>query len=72
MTALLTNYKAVIDEITLQVKLSGNNMPEILLVSKKQSEEKILPLLECGHRLFGENQIQEASDKWLKLKKYIL
>ena len=40
----------------------------IIAVSKKQSKEKILPLLKEGHRHFGENAIQEAEMKWLELK----
>tara|TARA_B100001142_G_scaffold249513_1_gene249512 strand:- start:90 stop:752 length:663 start_codon:yes stop_codon:yes gene_type:complete len=41
---------------------------ELIVVSKKQSKEKITELLECGHRSFGENQIQEIELKWLAIK----
>mgnify|MGYP001217150338 FL=1 len=41
---------------------------ELIAVSKKQSKEKITELLECGHRSFGENQIQEIELKWLAIK----
>ena len=41
---------------------------ELIAVSKKQSKEKIIELLECGHRSFGENQIQEVELKWLEIK----
>lgn len=41
---------------------------ELIAVSKKQSKEKIIELLECGHRSFGENQIQEIELKWLEIK----
>ncbi|MEQ1929038.1 MAG: YggS family pyridoxal phosphate-dependent enzyme [Parvularculaceae bacterium] len=40
----------------------------ILAVSKTQGPERILPLLEFGHRLFGENRVQEAQGKWPALK----
>ena len=42
---------------------------ELIAVSKKQSKEKITELLECGHRSFGENQIQEIELKWPAIKK---
>ena len=41
---------------------------ELIAVSKKQSKEKIIELLECGHRSFGENQIQEIESKWPAIK----
>ena len=41
---------------------------DLIAVSKKQSKEKIIELLECGHRSFGENQIQEIEKKWPLLK----
>lgn len=41
---------------------------EIVAVSKTQPEEAIRPLLEHGHRLFGENRVQEAQGKWPALK----
>jgi pyridoxal phosphate enzyme (YggS family) len=39
----------------------------ILAVSKNRSIEQITPLLEAGHRWFGENRVQEATDKWSNL-----
>ena len=42
---------------------------ELIAVSKKQPKEKIIELLDCGHRSFGENQIQEIESKWPSLKK---
>ena len=31
--------------------------------------ENILPLIEYGHIDYGENKVQEALDKWTKIKK---
>lgn len=39
-----------------------------MVVSKNQPIDQILPLLEAGHRLFGENRVQEAMQKWPSLK----
>ena len=41
---------------------------ELIAVSKKSSEE-IKEVIKCGHRSFGENQIQEVEKKWISLKK---
>ena len=37
-------------------------------MSKTFSEEKILPLINYGHKDFGENKVQEAVAKWTSLK----
>jgi PLP dependent protein len=42
----------------------------LIVVSKNQPGEKIVPLLENGHREFGENRIQEVKGKWRELKKH--
>ncbi len=41
---------------------------ELIAVSKNFEEDKIIPLLKEGHRVFGENRVQEAKRKWPKLK----
>ncbi len=41
----------------------------LIAVSKFHDAEHIRPLLEAGHRLFGESRIQEAQAKWLPLKR---
>ncbi|MDC1268974.1 YggS family pyridoxal phosphate-dependent enzyme [Amylibacter sp.] len=37
---------------------------QLLAVSKVQPNEKVLNVLEQGHRVFGENKVQEAQGKW--------
>jgi pyridoxal phosphate enzyme (YggS family) len=37
---------------------------QLLAVSKVQPNERILNVLEQGHRVFGENKVQEALSKW--------
>lgn len=44
------------------------NKVRLVAVSKQQEYEKIECLLKQGHRVFGENKIQEAELKWKKLK----
>ncbi|HXI88325.1 MAG TPA: YggS family pyridoxal phosphate-dependent enzyme, partial [Parvularculaceae bacterium] len=41
---------------------------KIVAVAKTHPPERILPLLEAGHRIFGENRVQEALAKWPALK----
>jgi pyridoxal phosphate enzyme (YggS family) len=40
----------------------------LVAVTKTFAAPLILPLLEAGHRLFGENRVQEAKSKWPSLK----
>lgn len=40
----------------------------LIAVSKTHPPEKITPLLEAGHRVFGENRVQEAQEKWPRLR----
>ena len=43
-------------------------MPKIIAISKTFKINNILPLIEHGHRDFGENKVQEALEKWTELK----
>ena len=49
-------------------KLNINNHPKIVAVSKTFEIDKILPLIEHGHIDYGENKVQEAIEKWTKIK----
>jgi PLP dependent protein len=40
----------------------------VIAVSKTHAAERIIPLLEEGHRVFGESRVQEARAKWLPLR----
>ena len=41
---------------------------ELVAVSKTFDAETITPFLEAGQRVFGENRVQEAKDKWPALR----
>ncbi len=41
---------------------------ELIAVSKTFDADDILPVIEAGHRVFGENRVQEAQSKWPDLK----
>ena len=51
-------------------RAAGRDPVEITLVavSKTHGAEKIRDLLQAGHRVFGENRVQEAQDKFPALK----
>lgn len=58
------------ETISQACKAAGRSPDSVFLlaVSKKQPLEAILPLLESGHRWFGENRVQEAAAKWPGLR----
>ena len=37
---------------------------QLIAVSKVQPNERVLSVLEQGHKIFGENKVQEAQGKW--------
>ena len=37
---------------------------QLIAVSKVQPNERVLSVLEHGHKIFGENKVQEAQGKW--------
>lgn len=41
---------------------------QLVAVSKVHGPETIIPVLQAGHRVFGENRVQEAQGKWPALK----
>ena len=55
-----------VKEILDRKQLKTN--PQIIIVTKTWSMNKIIPLLKMGHTHFGENKIQEAETKWLNVK----
>ena len=40
----------------------------LVAVTKTHGADRIRPVLETGHRVFGENRVQEAKAKWPELK----
>lgn len=57
---------AVHGAIAKAAKLAQRDPAAITLiaVSKTQSVQAILPLIVAGHRVFGENRVKEAEEKW--------
>jgi pyridoxal phosphate enzyme (YggS family) len=55
-------------EELIKSKVNHDKLPKIIAVSKTFPIEHILPLVEYGHLHYGENKVQEASDKWIEIK----
>ena len=71
MNKILSNYH----EILKQIRLSQTNLDrkycetKLIAVSKQFPKETIQILINKGHKIFGENKVQEAQSKWIDLKK---
>ncbi|WP_440613579.1 YggS family pyridoxal phosphate-dependent enzyme [Candidatus Pelagibacter sp. HIMB1748] len=68
-----STIKNLID-ISNNIKVYSNDLNinknlKIIAVSKTFKIENILPLIEYGHKDFGENKVQEAVEKWVDVKK---
>ena len=72
------SYKTAPERLqAIQTELFGlarknNRAPDditLIAVSKTHGPETITPVLEAGHRVFGENRVQEAARKWPGLRR---
>ena len=65
--ALLADVNA---RIAHAAKLARREPDEIILIaiSKTHDADAIVPLIDAGQRVFGENRVQEAQGKWSALK----
>jgi PLP dependent protein len=60
-------FRAVEGAITKAAAKAGRNVA-LVAVSKTYDAEHIRPVLDLGHRIFGENRVQEAKQKWPTLR----
>ena len=54
---------------SINAKLKRIDNVKIIAVTKRQSLERIIAALNAGHKVYGENQVQESLRKWPNLKK---
>ena len=66
-TDRLTEVRADIDKACTIARREPGEVT-LVAVSKTHSAEAIRPLLEAGQRVFGENRVQEAQEKWPALR----
>ena len=55
-----------INDIHKSSFFSKQKTPKLIAVSKKQEDYKIDKALACGQKNFGENRVQEATNRWKK------
>lgn len=65
------NLDRVRAELAAAAREAGRDPGSVTLVavSKGHPGEAVVPVLEAGHRVFGENRVQEAAEKWPQLKR---
>lgn len=64
MNSIIYNFEKI-------KNLIDNNKTNIIAVSKSFQYDYIKPLVDYGHRHFGENKVQEAINKWSKVREQI-
>ena len=64
------SLKSIKSLVSAQEKKLGviEGSTSIIAVSKLQPNERVETVLKSGHRIFGENRVQEANTKWPKFK----
>lgn len=70
MSDISANLATVLDQIARAATKRDGAKPPVTLVavSKTHAAETIRPALAAGHRVFGENRVQEAKEKWPALR----
>lgn len=67
---VLSHYNQVVGQVQAAVQACGRNVSDVQLVAVTKTHDAvhIRPVLEAGHRVFGENRVQEAKAKWPALR----
>ena len=67
---ILQNFQSVKERMNIAAQSVGRDVNDIhlIVVTKTFDSTEIYPLIDYGHRDFGENRVQEAEQKWLHLK----
>ena len=53
----------------IKSEIKSDNKTEIIAVSKTFPMDNILPLINSGHKHYGESKVQEAIEKWADIKR---
>lgn len=66
----IADWKKLSEDIKSAAQTCGRDPADValLLASKTQPQDVLVPYLKAGHKLFGENRVQEAAEKWGELK----
>ena len=71
MSETVERYRKIETAIATAARDAGRTPDDVCLVavSKTFPAEAIEPVIRAGHRVFGENRVQESAQKWPALKK---
>tara|TARA_Y100000741_G_C18214163_1_gene542983 strand:+ start:397 stop:1056 length:660 start_codon:yes stop_codon:yes gene_type:complete len=71
MHSTIKNLNNIKDNIQQKINELNyeNYQPQIIAVSKTFKIDHIMPLINEGHKHYGENKVQEAVEKWTEVKK---
>jgi PLP dependent protein len=58
----------IMARMAVKVAAKAARPAQLIAVSKTYDADAILPVLQAGHRAFGENRVQEAQGKWPGLR----
>ncbi len=65
-----TRLNEILDRIAAAAKVARRKADDVTLIaiSKTHPAQRIVPLIEAGQHVFGENRVQEAAEKWPALR----
>jgi pyridoxal phosphate enzyme (YggS family) len=65
-----TRLNEILDRIAAAAKVARREADDVTLIaiSKTHPAQRIVPLIAAGQRVFGENRVQEAAEKWPALR----
>ena len=58
------NLQAISERVKRARQYNAGAAPTLVAVSKRQPDDRIEAALVAGHRVFGENRVQEAQERW--------
>ena len=67
MSSIQNNIEKIIEKIRAEKQKSSPreaSIPKLVAVSKQQPDNKVDESVLAGHRVFGENRVQEAKQRW--------
>ena len=67
MSSIQNNIQKIIEKIRAEKQKSSpsdTSIPKLVAVSKRQPDDKVDQSVLAGHRVFGENRVQEAKYRW--------
>ena len=67
MSSIQDNLKKIEEKIRAVIKKQDKDnlsIPKLVAVSKRQPDNKVEQSILAGHRVFGENRVQEAKQRW--------